>query len=111
MLDVLTPKINATISIDTWPLKRKILNKIRSTQNAMERLILNIEKRDHIRLKTMKTKLRNNTNIIKYRINKWNWAGHVSPSKMEDEPAKRLIGNCGEKKERGENESPRGKTT
>jgi len=63
----------------TWSLSSKIINKLNVAQNSIERSILNVKKKDHVKIQTLKQKLKNNVSIIKYvRKQKWRWAGHVA---------------------------------
>lgn len=63
----------------TWTLTSKIINKLKVTQNSIERSILNVKKKDHVKIQTLKQKLGNNVNIINYiRKQKWKWAGHTA---------------------------------
>lgn len=48
--------------------------RIETTQNKLERSILNIKLQDKIRTKTIKNKLKNHLNLTDLeKINKWNW--------------------------------------
>ena len=57
---------NLTYGCQTWTLTNRNLNKIRVTQNAMEPSMLNINKRDQIRVSTMKHKLKENVDAVRY---------------------------------------------
>ena len=68
-----------TYGSETWTLSKKIEHKIRITQNSMERSILNVKKKDHIKISTIKSRLKYNKNAVKLiRKKKWNWGGHVA---------------------------------
>ena len=67
----------------TWVMSKKDENKMKITQNAMERSMLNIRKKDRIPTKIIKNKLKNNINAVHaIKRLKWDWAGHVA--RMED---------------------------
>jgi hypothetical protein len=73
-----------TYACQTWPLTVKHVNKIQTAQNSMERTILGIKRRDHIKIKDIKQKLPKNTQAATYiRRQKWRWAGHVA--RMRDD--------------------------
>ncbi|VDO08661.1 unnamed protein product [Brugia timori] len=68
-----------TYGCQTWTLKKNILEKIRVTQNAMERSMLNVRIKDKIRIEKIKRKLKFNEDAIRYvRRQKWGWAGHIT---------------------------------
>ena len=68
-----------TYGCQTWPLTVKNTKKIDTTQNSIERSILGLKKTDRIKIKDIKQRLRNNTNVVRYvRRQKWRWAGHVA---------------------------------
>ncbi len=62
----------------TWAMTTKQKNRVRVTQNALERAILGINKRDRVRITKIKNQLKNNTDVLEkiYR-QKWKWAGHL----------------------------------
>jgi len=63
----------------TWTMTKKEENKIRVTQNTMERSILGIKKSDKIKVTTIKEKLRWGNNFVwAAKRLKWDWAGHVA---------------------------------
>ena len=66
-----------TYASETWSLTNKILNRLRTTQRAMERSMMNITRRD----KWSNTRLRNSTKvediIERVKDNKHRWAGHI----------------------------------
>ena len=68
-----------TYGCQTWSLTQKIKNRIDTTQNAMERSLLNIKRRDKVKQKIIKGKLKYNLEFAR-RIKrlKWDWAGHVA---------------------------------
>lgn len=68
----------------TWPLSEKSISKIKTTQNAMERVILNFKKKDHKKITDIKKALKDNIDMVRYiRRQKWSWAGHVA--RMRDD--------------------------
>jgi len=68
----------------TWALTKQDEKKIEVHQNKMERAILGIRRRDKIRTKSIKNKLRYNINFLHaIRRLKWDWAGHVA--RMEND--------------------------
>lgn len=66
-----------TYGCETWKLTKQQMNKIRTTQWAMERRMLDIRLTDKIPHKTIRkrTKLIDAENFIKKM--KWRWAGHI----------------------------------
>jgi len=67
-----------TYGSQTWAPTKKTENKLRVTQNKMERSILGIKLRDKIRIKEIKNKLPHNLDfVMAARRRKWDWAGHV----------------------------------
>jgi hypothetical protein len=73
-----------TYGCQTWTLTSKIIKKLETTQNSIERSILNFKKKDRKKLKTIKSLLKENTDVVKYvRRQKWRWAGHVA--RMKDD--------------------------
>ncbi len=76
--------LTSTYGCQTWTLTTNTIKKLRSTQNAMERSMLNINRKDKMQIKIIKQKLKENMNIINYvRWQKWGWAGHISRMKNE----------------------------
>lgn len=68
-----------TYGAQTWSLTRKQEEKIQTTQNKMERSILQIQHRNRVETKKIKEKLSHNENAVwTARRRKWDWAGHVS---------------------------------
>lgn len=62
-----------TYGSETWTLTKKIIQKIRTTQNSMECSILKIKKKDHVKISNIKSRL-----IVKQIKNKkWSWRGGV----------------------------------
>ncbi len=68
----------------TWTINEARIKKIRVAQNALERSMLGMKKKDHIRLTKIKQKLRKNIGAARrIRRKKWGWAGNVSRLKDE----------------------------
>lgn len=68
-----------TYGSQTWALSAKSENKIKITQNKMERSILKLKLRDKIPTKVIKSKLKHNSDITREcRRIKWKWTGHVA---------------------------------
>lgn len=68
-----------TYASQTWTLSNKIQNRIKTTQNSLERSILGIKLRDKINLRKVKKILKNNTDALtEIRRKIWDWAGHVA---------------------------------
>ncbi|NNK28772.1 MAG: reverse transcriptase family protein, partial [Flavobacteriaceae bacterium] len=67
---------------ETWTLTKKMIGRLRTSQRAMERIMLNITRKDRWR----NTVIRNKTKVLDIiqvaKINKWRWAGHVA--RMQD---------------------------
>ena len=62
----------------TWSILKEE-NKIRITQNKMERSILNMKLMDKIPIMKIRKQLKGNMNVVhRYRRMKWDWAGHVA---------------------------------
>ncbi|CAF4752853.1 unnamed protein product [Pieris macdunnoughi] len=61
----------------TWALTERQENKLKVCQNAMERSILGIKRRDRVKLQEIKKKTKfKNVHTI-YRQLKWRWTGHM----------------------------------
>ncbi len=63
---------------ETWSLNEKIINKIKVTQNTLERSILNTKRREHVPTWKIKAKLRKKEAVRHIRRQKWGWAGHTA---------------------------------
>ena len=63
----------------SWTLTSNLANKLRVTQNTMERSMLGVRKSDRIKMTKIKKQLKNNKNImVEARKRIWDWAGHVA---------------------------------
>lgn len=58
-------------------LTAKLTNKIRTSQNKMERSMLNVTWKDKLTLQEMKTKTKIADIISTTRFLKWSWTGHI----------------------------------
>ncbi len=68
-----------TYGCQTWTLNEKIINRLKVTQNAIERSMLDIKKTDHCYTQTIKEKRRGNTDVVRYvKRQKWGWVGHIA---------------------------------
>ena len=68
-----------TYGAQTWTLSKNLENKIRITQNAMERSMLNFKKKDRIRISKIKKLLNSYLDMVKVaKSKKWNWRGGIS---------------------------------
>ncbi len=67
-----------TYGSQTWSLTQNDLKLINTTQNSLERSMLNVRKLDRIKIATIKKKFKTNVNIVhEIRRKKWDWAGHI----------------------------------
>ena len=68
----------------TWATTKKDEQKIRTTQNAMERSIMSIKLKDKISMRKIHKKMKNRNDFLyaAKRI-KWDWAGHISRQNEE----------------------------
>ncbi len=72
-----------TYGCQVWSLTQKHRRRLKCTQNALERSMLKIKRKDEIRNKTIKSKLKYSLNVIrKIKRVKWKWAGHLA--RIED---------------------------
>ena len=63
---------NTCLISSDWHLSKKMERKIRTTQNSIERSILNIRRKDHFKMSTIESKLKNNCAV---QLIKNNWGG------------------------------------
>lgn len=63
----------------TWSLTKKEYEKLKTTQNSMERSMLKIKKQDKIKIQTIKNRMKENLDLVQVaKRRKWEWAGHVA---------------------------------
>ena len=68
-----------TYGAQTWAMTKREENKIRVTQNSLERSMLKSKLRNKIELTKIKNIFRKNFDILKVaKLKKWNWGGHVA---------------------------------
>lgn len=71
-----------TYGSQTWSLTKQEAKVIKTTQNSLERSILQIRKKDKLKISVIKGKLSRNRNMYhEFRRKKWDWAGHLSRMK------------------------------
>lgn len=68
----------STHGSEMWHLSKKMERKIRTTKNSMERWILNINKKDNVKISTIKSKLTNKCAIRMIKNKNWWWRGYVA---------------------------------
>ena len=68
----------ATYGLETMALTVKSASRLRVTQRAMERAMLNISLRDKIRNVEIRRRTKVNDVMEEIAANKWRWAGHVA---------------------------------
>ena len=66
-----------TYGAETWPLTIRLVHQFKVAQRAMERAMLGVSLRDHIRNEVIRQRTR--VTDIAQRISKlkWQWAGHI----------------------------------
>ena len=70
-----------TYGCQTWSLTKALAKKLKTSQRAMERRMLNVKLEDRIRNTTIRQRTRV-TDIVQYVTNtKWKWAGHIARMK------------------------------
>lgn len=67
-----------TYGAETWATTKEIEQKLRTTQRAMERRMLNLTLRDRVRHSDIRQKTKVKDVILKIKEMKWKWAGHLS---------------------------------
>lgn len=66
-----------TYGCQTWTLTQHLSNKIRTCQNAIERSVIGVKRRDRVRLENIKNKKKFKSVEKTYRTLKWKWTGHM----------------------------------
>ena len=70
-----------TYGCQTWSLTEALVKKLETSQQAMEKKMLNVKLKDRIR-NTIIRQRTTVTNIVQYVTNtKWKWAGHIAQMK------------------------------
>ena len=70
-----------TYGYQTWSLTEVSVKKLETSQQAMERRMLNVKLKDRIRNTTIRQRTKV-TDIVQYVTNtKWKWAGHIARMK------------------------------
>ena len=67
-----------TYACETWATAKRMDNKLRVTQRAMERLMAGVTKKDHIRNTELRRKTKVEDIILRIKKSKWRWAGHTA---------------------------------
>ena len=71
----ITPTI--TYGAETWALNRKLAIKLRNTQRAMERTMLNISLKEHQTAESIRQKTKVKDILETIGKMKWRWGGHI----------------------------------
>ena len=71
----ITPTI--TYGAETWVLNRKLAIKLRNTQRAMERTMLNISLKEHQTAESIRQKTKVKDILETIGKMKWRWGGHI----------------------------------
>ena len=66
-----------TYACETWATTKRMDNKLRVTQRAMERLMAGVTKKDLIRNTELRRKTKVEDIILRIKKSKWRWAGHT----------------------------------
>jgi hypothetical protein len=73
-----------TYGAQTWAMTKKEKERIKTTQNAMERSMLGVRRRDRIKNTVIKKKFKNNTDFLEaVKKLKWDWTGHIARQTSE----------------------------
>lgn len=81
-----------TYGAQVWAPTKRLWKKIETTQNNMERAILNIKRKDKVRVSKIKNLLKTNLEMVKWaKKKKWDWAGHISRKRGKNEMERRLL--------------------
>ena len=91
------PLPSMTYRCQTWALTKALVQKLETSERAMERRMLNVKLKDRIRNTIIRQTIRV-TDIVQYVTNtKWKWAGHIA--QIKDNRLTKLISSkeCREK--------------
>ena len=67
-----------TYACETWATTKRMDNKLRVTQRAMERLMAGVTKKARIRSTELRRKTKVEDIILRIKKSKWRWAGHTA---------------------------------
>ena len=70
-----------TYGYQTWSLNKQMTNKLRTTQRAMERKMLDLKLQDKIPCSEIRKRTKINDSIEYTLKQKWKWAGHIARMK------------------------------
>ena len=100
-----------TYGCQTWSLNKQLANKLRTSQRAKERKMLDLKLQDKI----LCSEIRKRTKIIdivEYTLKqKWRWAGHIARMKDNRWTNAGQSGNQGQGRDQEDDQAEDGKTT
>ena len=79
-----------TYACETWTTIKRMDNKLRVTQRAMECLMAGVTKKDHIRSTELRRKTKVEDIVLRIKKSKWRWAGHTT-RQNDNQWTKRLL--------------------